>query len=1526
MIVNLINEKEIFSLILPEKVEGQFWLNDRDEKDNLRALISIEALGNNWYAKSNEKVNILDHDAATIWECKLLPDSFWNLKIDNSEEKVVLFTEEIDQKRQMFSKFVLKEAAVITIGRSEENQICYHNPYVTSYHAKLFFDGENWSVSDLGSRNGTYVNNHRIQSAKLFPGDYIYIMGLRIVIGDCYFAINNLDFRVRIQSEELSEYKYPSLNPRVKISEYPENEVFFRAPRFHREIECEEVSIDPPPQAQKIDTVPIALMLGPSIIMAMASVSTGIFTLFNVLSSGGNFTQALPTLIMSLSMLLGTVLWPIFTRKHEKKEKIQNEVKRQEKYFAYLKETEDKFRDIAKIQTDILNKTYITLKECFERIIEVKPNLWERTVGQNDFLSIRLGTGTVKMNVDVKYQGKKFTMEDDSLQNAMLALAEEPKNLLNVPIHISLIDNIAVGIYGEKENCDDMIMSLILQLVSLHSYDEVKIIVITDRSEEAKWKFVRYLPHIWNNNRTIRYFAQTMDEVKELSAILEKEILDRKNISQTPKRVFLPYYICIVTSSALRKKCTVLPLLLKEEGLAFTAVMTGDNFNDFPQETRTIIHADGKDSKMFDKNDTSGKQVSFAADIVDRNVFEPMAVKIANIKLNIADKNYILPTMLTFLDMFHVGKVEHLNALKRWKENNPSKTLQTPIGVGEDGDVFMLDLHEKYHGPHGLVAGMTGSGKSELIITYILSLAVNYHPHEVAFILIDYKGGGLAGAFEDQDKGFKLPHLAGTITNLDGAEITRSLVSIQSELRRRQEIFNKARKISNEGTMDIYKYQQLYREKVVKDPVPHLFIISDEFAELKTQQPDFMQQLISAARIGRSLGIHLILATQKPSGVVDDQIWSNSRFRICLKVQEKADSQDMIKCPDAAEISQTGRFYLQVGFNELFVLGQSAWCGADYFPSDNMEKPTDSSVQVIDSLGRAIISVKSEKKIRNEKNAKQVVSIVKYLSDLAAEEKVSASTLWLPAIPAHIFVDKLEEKYSQRSAGTTLCPIVGEYDDPFNQKKDILTIPLSEEGNCLVFGTAGSGKTMFLTTLCYSLIRNHTPKEVNIYIMDYGSETLKVFQTAPQVGGIVTSSDKEKGSNLFKMLCKELERRRSLFSAFGGDYDTYCRNSGKTVPNIVVILNHISGFIEQMEDYQDEFIMLTRDGVKYGIYFVVTAVNSSEVRYKIQQNFKLLLTMQLNDETDYVTIVGKNDGIIPSKFKGRGLVALDRVYEFQTAYCTENKDVMAFIREFSEKLAIQYHETAKHIPILPETVNLEFVQHKIAGLSSIPVGVAKDNLNIVTCNLQKSVLLPVLSSDIIDTENFIEELISILAGCCNLIVIDEEKVLKGCETYLYNGSFQEAITEMFTEMVKRNNCYKDADKDLSVLREYDERCYLIYGAKKFLGQLDNDEKNKMDTLLMKAIPEYKIHFVLCDSVTQLKTFEYDSWYKLHIAGSNGIWIGNGVADQYTLKINKIKRSMYEEISTDFGYMIDRGRPTLMKLLSAKKEGESAYDA
>ena len=194
--------------------------------------------------------------------------------------------------------------------------------------------------------------------------------------------------------------------------------------------------------------------------------------------------------------------------------------------------------------------------------------------------------------------------------------------------------------------------------------------------------------------------------------------------------------------------------------------------------------------------------------------------------------------------------------------------MAAPLGVNAKDEIVTLDLHEKFHGPHGLVAGTTGSGKSEILQSYILSAATIFHPYEIGFVIIDFKGGGMVNQFRN------LPHLIGAITNIDGNEVQRSLKSIKAELMKRQNLFAQA------GVNHIDKYIELYKEKKVQTALPHLVIIVDEFAELKAEQPDFMKELISAARIGRSLGVHLILATQKPSGVVDGHIWSNSKFKL----------------------------------------------------------------------------------------------------------------------------------------------------------------------------------------------------------------------------------------------------------------------------------------------------------------------------------------------------------------------------------------------------------------------------------------------------------------------------------------------------------------------------------------------------------------------------------------------------------------------------------------------------------------------
>lgn len=474
---------------------------------------------------------------------------------------------------------------------------------------------------------------------------------------------------------------------------------------------------------------------------------------------------------------------------------------------------------------------------------------------------------------------------------------------------------------------------------------------------------------------------------------------------------------------------------------------------------------------------------------------------------------------------------------------------------------------------------LPGSGKSELIITYILSLAINYHPDDLAFILIDYKGGGLAGAFEK--RGVKLPHLVGTITNIDTVGLQRSLDSIQSELRRRQIAFNEARNMTDEGTIDIYKYQKLYHEGVVKEPIPHLLIICDEFAELKQQQEEFMNELISVARIGRSLGVHLILATQKPAGIVNEQIRSNSKFAICLKVQDKTDSFDVIKRPDAINLKNAGQFYMQVGNDEYFNLGQSAWAGAPYFPSNTTKKKLDNSIEFISNIGTVIKRIGDSKQKAVSDEGEQLTNIVRYIYNLAKQEGIQEKQLWLENIPENIYLKDTKKKYNIKHKKNYITPVIGEYDDPYNQRQGIVELNLSDNGNTLIYGSADSGKETLLSTLIYDTMTTYNTKEVQMYLLDFGSEALKIFKDSPLVGDVVFMEDTEKIGRFFDMIQKELKDRKAILSDYSGNYDLYIKSEENTMPMIVVAINNYEAFSEMTNDkYEDILLSVTREGIK----------------------------------------------------------------------------------------------------------------------------------------------------------------------------------------------------------------------------------------------------------------------------------------------------------------------------------------------------------
>lgn len=1540
MIVRLIKRTKIYNFTLPNTISGTYWITDIDGLGNTRNLISVEEKEGLWYLKSNFETKVVSNNKE-IDSVILKEYGLYFLRINEENDYILLYCSPSEEPST--TRLQVQPPCKILIGNNNSAQINYNYPLVSKNHAMLTYQENTWYIEDLNSNYGTYVNNELVFKKRLYHGDIIFIMGLKIIVLGDSVIVNSIGDLVSFDTQFFSQ-KRKLIQPQIhetngldeNIEFYREEDYFFRSPRFKAGIEPVEIIIDPPPSKEKIDDTPLLYVLGPMLSMGMVSLMMGYSAVSSVVSGAKSLTSSLPTIIMCIGMLLTMILWPLLNKKYQKNQQKKRENTRQEKYKEYIEQKRNTIHSEMERERQVLLENYITLEECANIILSRKRNLWEREIDQNDFLDLRLGLGTTSFQGTVKYPEERFSLEDDNLQKLVLDLGKESKELENVPINLSFVKNNISAIIGDGKQKNSFIDGLMLQLITFHSYDDLKIVVFTNDKNENRWDYLKSIPHCWNNSKTVRYFSTNNDEAKELSLNLEQIFQARKNTdSQDPDFIpdstgkdyksFSPYYFIIIDDFKSVRELEIIKDICNEKvNVGFSMVIINNRLTNLPNECHTFISIGDKLSGVFENELVSNKQKEFIADFNPTIDMYQCTKVLANIPIETAKENSSLPTMLSFLEMYDVGKVEQLNILSRWQNSNPTKTLQAPIGVDKNRELFKLDLHEKAHGPHGLVAGMTGSGKSELIITYILSMALNYSPNEVSFILIDYKGGGLAGAFENKETGVKLPHIAGTITNLDTVEMNRSLASIQSELRRRQKIFNEARDALNESTIDIYKYQTLYREGLVKEPVPHLLIISDEFAELKDQQPEFMDELISTARIGRSLGVHLVLATQKPAGVVNDQIWSNSKFRICLKVQDRSDSMDMIKCPDAASLKETGRFYLQVGYNELFALGQSAWTGAKYYPMDKRKKKIDERVDFIDHVGNVIKSMDAgNRQVTVEAQGEEVTSIVKYIVDTAKNENISVRQLWLDAISEYIDVGRLRKKYNYIVEKGNINPIIGEFDDPNNQRQELLTLPLSKDGNTIIYGSTGSGKSLLLTTLIYSTIVDHDPTEVNFYILDFGSETLRVFKDAPQVGDIIFASEEEKIGNLFKILAMELENRKKLFVDYNGDFEFYCKHSGKTLPSIVVIINNYDAYTENYDRYDDIFGALTREGLKYGIIFVVTATTTNSLRYRVRQNFKQNLVLQFNDPSDYTSILGNTHKKVPSKIYGRGLIHKEEIYEFQTAYPYEHTRMSEYLKIISTKLKSMFPTKASKIPVLPEYITHEIVREYLNNIKTVPIGIEKESLQVATIDCQKNYISLISGNDIYESSKFINHLYQTFTTIQNqkVIVIDTLEMIHHQlpNTLLVNKNFNDIITRLNTDLLDQINLYKQNNFQNDVLKGKDHVVVIILGLDNLLSKLDQAIKTSFTTSISGGMELGTYRFILVDSAEKMKNIAFEPWYKQTVDQASGIWIGSGILEQFVIKLAISPRELRAELPTGFGILVRKGKPVVIKLLEGEKK-------
>jgi DNA segregation ATPase FtsK/SpoIIIE-like protein len=671
-----------------------------------------------------------------------------------------------------------------------------------------------------------------------------------------------------------------------------------------------------------------------------------------------------------------------------------------------------------------------------------------------------------------------------------------------------------------------------------------------------------------------------------------------------------------------------------------------------------------------------------------------------------------LPRSATMLEMYSTLLGKRVDAIgdipigENWKHSmipENQEWLRAPLGLVSSREVREMVFSAKADGDgvHGMIAGTTGSGKSELLLTLIAALAAKYDPRIVNFVLVDFKGGA---AFEP----FKhLPHVVDIATNLQGNAVERIFIAMKAELDRR------AKLLADGRVGDLVDYRKKVIPKLKKDDklpktFPHLFIIVDEFAEMIMENPEYKAQFESITRLGRAFGATLILATQRPAGMVTDQMRANMKFRICLRVETADDSKELLKRPDAAMLPPLGgRGYIQIGGGPLTEL-QAAWAGNDYI--DEGHDPTYKTEEMLDSLGMSVDNQPSlfidwmvgaiGAEARNQKIPKQFKPWPDPLPPiLSLTDPVDASYMEGSRPGDEIVINSEVARWMKYTRGKppwkeidwesqiTLSAQMGVVDNPYRATQKLLEIDLSDDP-LVVFGAAGRGKTTFLRTLILSLAATHSPSDLHIQVLDFGRGGMKALRDLPHIGGIVDANEEERVERLMRMVRHTIDDRQRRLQAYDSLEEYNAANPKNTLPKVLVVIDNVSEFKETYDEYLLDLINLVRDGRTFGVYFAVSAPLLGDVPSKLFNVLGQRLTFTQVDPHDYTTLLGRGWVRINDE-PGRGLTietleGRPQPLEFHTAIPGGEQDGDIY-RDVAQRMAKAWQMLVEETPALATT-------------------------------------------------------------------------------------------------------------------------------------------------------------------------------------------------------------------------------------------------
>lgn len=1196
--------------------------------------------------------------------------------------------------------------------------------------------------------------------------------------------------------------------------EYP---YFSRSPRMKYVFDTSDIEILNPPEKPSKPQTNLVLQLAPALLMmgVVALTRSGLLSGISINSNG--------YLIFSLASMFVGILTTISTFIYNRKKYKKNLEEWHKDYTDYIDKKRAEIEENQAMQLGQLNYTYPSLRELREFVKTFDGRLFERTPLDEDFLHIRIGSGKLESLRKITWNKDNKIKVANELAGIPESISKEYSYVNEMPVCIHLKESTAVGVIGNEKQRYEFFKSLSINLCITHSFEEVKLIVMIPENKQKEYEWVKWLPHIQDscgNFRGIIYNEQSRENVLEF---LYTEIVNRLEGRQEEESL-LPHYVIVSLEEYSMKTHAFWKFSGKAQKAGFSFIFCREFKELLPDFCEEIIELSDNGGLLRKKNDKE-YCCEFVSENIGDDVTDYYSERLAPIffdKITLSSK---LSTFITTFELLNILKADDLDLNERWSNSDVTKSLRAVIGKNAKGETVNLDIHEKAHGPHGLVAGTTGSGKSEILQSYILSAAVNFPPDQVAFVIIDFKAGGMANKFEN------LPHLIGKITDIDGNEINRYLLSIRAELDKRKRLFalNKVDHID--------KYIEKYRNGEVDIPLPHLILIVDEFAELKAEHPEFMKEIISASRIGRSLGIHLILSTQKPSGQVNEQIWSNSRFKICLKVATREDSNEVLKSPLAADLRDPGRAYIQIGNNEIFGLFQSGYAGASA-NTDIRGSAREFVISEVDFSGKKkVIYAKRAEVSDDGKKISQLEAIVEHIDRYCREYNVNC--------PASICMPPLEKiidyiRTDNDSDGISL----GVYDDPCNQRQPLVNVDLNRS-NLLIAGSSQTGKTNILQTIIRNIAERYTPVEAAIYIMDFASLSLRQFDKLNHVGGVVTAFEDEKLKNLFKLISDEIYRRKTMFFEAKKDIFTH----------IYILVDNINMFRQELNGFEDRMLDICKEGASVGITVVATCNSTSGLSYKFFGNFAERIAMNCIEETEYSNIFTRCR-MRPKNIAGRGLVQISKeVFEFQSYLAFDGisekyDDVVVRteekrseqITEFVNAINNKYPSMrAKPIPEIPGELNSDYFSEMNTDSFVLPVGLYYSSIEPLFIDL-----LNIGALGIIGRKESEMEKICITSCIINRLI---ELSLDNIDSEVYIIDDHNKRFQGFKSGVIREHIHNNVHRFSEVIAE------LSGAAEERKRMLDSGKSLDDMSLIVCIISDYRLYeegSVTADTVNSLK--------------------------------------------------------------------------